>query len=1122
MGDGLKTVDPEDVELSRLIGSIIFVFGTVITVSWMMGLPLLWFDGWPRRITRPNSGLGFLIAGLALRLIQKDRFGNSWKVPLVPLSVSNRRTVYLLSILLISLGGFGLIEELFRLNTGLNSFLILHKWYNEIDIAEARMSPITALEFVLTGMAFLLTDRTTRRGMIPSEAVSLTVLAISLDSITAFLYTNNSIPDFRTDSPIPLVSSVAFIALSTGMLASRKDRGLVSIWVSDSQGSTLVRRWLPISILMFILAGEIVDMMQDYGWVSPSISLSIFTITVITLTALVVLSSAVRLNESEKQLVHSNKLYALLSQSNQTMARVRERKQLLQSVCDIMTRYGDFRIACIKMLDGENGTPRIEACSGEGCDELVKSPEFSSEIMMNDAVIPQLNESGWFVMNDLYGAEVNDSVRTILLAAGLHSAVLLSLRAFNRPIGVVGVFSAEPDYFKEKEIDLLREVSLDLSFALEALERETHRENAESAMRASEERFRAIFEKAAVGIVLLTPTGIITKANPQFCDMTGYPDSELPGRSFIEITHPEDARNDASNLDRMIRGEISTYSVEKRYIRKGGSEVWAHLSSAIVRDRGGKPLNIISVVQDISERKRAEDLLRKSREQYQSFFEEDITADFIATIDGRILSCNPAFVRIFGFSSLDEAINTNANDLFLGAESRNEFFDLIRKSKKIENYEMTLRKRDMTEIHVIRSAFGIFDETGELVQTKNYLFDDTRRKALEKQVLQTQKMESLGTLAGGIAHDFNNILGIIMGHAALLKKRELPEERFARSLEAIDLATRRGAGLIRQLLTFARKEDKVVETLNVNEIINDLRKLFEETFPKVITISLELTEQLPLISGDPNQIHQALLNLCINARDAMVDRKDGKVPGGSLTISTAIVPGGLITDKFPKGSSDRYVRIVVADTGAGMDEITRGHLFEPFFTTKARGKGTGLGLATVYGIVEIHEGFIDAASQQGVGTSFTIYLPYQSPSPDDNLIAHSQDGNPEGGRETILVVEDEEMLIDFLKETLRRKGYNVIAASDGESAVSTFAGKFREIDLVLSDIGLPKLGGADMLNKLMSIKKDVKVVFASGFLDPDTKATISRAGARDFIQKPYTAVEVLAKVREVLDSSGAS
>ncbi len=978
MLDGANVEQQEGAGISQIAANIVFFFGAAITLSWMMGLPLLWSESWPIRLTRPNAGLSFLIAGLALRLVHENRITGEWKFPEIRLEFTVRRTVQVLGALLAIIGILTIAEHLFGFNLRIGTFIIFQRWFLEIDDLNARMSIVTALQFFLAGMMFMFPDKVIGRVAYPSELLAVMLLGLSLDSFVAFLYMSDRVADIRSDAPIPIVSSIMFFVLSVGFLASRQNRGLVALWLAKYNGSTIVRKWLPIFTVAIILTGAAVDILQDYRLLQSGVALSIFTVVTISFTAVVVMFSAVYLNNFERELLHTNKLYAVLSQSNEAMVRTKDRGLLLKSVCETMTIFGDFAASWICLEDNGIDVPEVYTSLRQGIPPFREEIGKLRELFESDPIRRVLEESEYVTISDTQSDSLHSSIEGLMNQAGLKSMMILKLTNFGETSGLMGVCSQETDYFKAKEIDLIREVAMNLSFALEGRQREAQRQRAEEALRDSEERFRETFEKAAVGIVLMTPSGIIMRANPGFCQITGCEESELTGTSFLEITHEEEPGSVRTNLERMLKGEIATYSAEKQIMRKEGKYIWVNLSAALVRGNAGEPLNVISIIQDISERKEAEELLRKSRAQYQEFFEEDITADFIATVEGEITSCNPSFARIFGFSSVEEAMQSDVFALYQSPAERKEFLQLLEEAKKVEYHEMTMRKKDGSEIYVIRSTFGIFDGRGKLVRTKNYLFDDTRRRILERQILQTQKMESLGTLAGGIAHDFNNILTIIMGHAGLLKKKEFMDDRVKLSLEAIDLATRRGAGLIRQLLTFARREERTLENIDINEIVRDLYKLLGETFPRLVNMTLKLDDSLPLIIGDPNQIHQALLNLCVNARDAMLDKKDGRTPGGTLSLSTTLVKGKDVRPAFPKAIRDEYVRITVEDTGPGMDNTTQAHIFEPFFTTKDFGKGTGLGLATVYGIIDGHEGFLDVSSEQGVGTSFTIYIPAKS------------------------------------------------------------------------------------------------------------------------------------------------
>jgi CheY-like chemotaxis protein len=316
-------------------------------------------------------------------------------------------------------------------------------------------------------------------------------------------------------------------------------------------------------------------------------------------------------------------------------------------------------------------------------------------------------------------------------------------------------------------------------------------------------------------------------------------------------------------------------------------------------------------------------------------------------------------------------------------------------------------------------------------------------------------------------------------------------------------------------MLFARKTEPLLESVKVNDIITEITKLMQETFPKTITISTTLQKDLPTIVADAGQIHQVFLNLLVNARDAMPS-------SGTLSISTRTIDGKAVSSRFSKVTRDRvtrqYVQIEVTDTGIGMDEATRQRIFEPFFTTKSIGKGTGLGLSVVFGIVQHHNGFIDVRSIPGEGTSFVLYFPITERAPEiGQRVSKSIEEIP-GGTETILVIEDEEMLKDLVKVSLVSKGYTVLTAEDGMQGVEMYQSRQKEIAVVLSDVGLPLLSGPDVFRKIREINPEAKVILASGYFDPEMKSEMFKAGLKNFIQKPYMPDEVLQKIREVIDT----
>jgi signal transduction histidine kinase/ActR/RegA family two-component response regulator len=409
---------------------------------------------------------------------------------------------------------------------------------------------------------------------------------------------------------------------------------------------------------------------------------------------------------------------------------------------------------------------------------------------------------------------------------------------------------------------------------------------------------------------------------------------------------------------------------------------------------------------------------------------------------------------------------------------------------------MDLDKKPTGLIVVIR------DVTGR-IQTEE------KNRQLEQQLVQAQKLESLGALASGIAHDFNNVLGIILAHITAIEKIKLDPEKYSQSIHAVRKATERGASLVKQLLTFARKTDFFFESLFINDIIKETVKLLDETFPKTIEILTNLKTGLPSMLGDATQLHQVLLNLCVNARDAMPY-------GGKLIMTTSVEIGEDIVSFYPKASAREYVLVQITDTGVGMDEAIKQRVFDPFFTTKETGKGTGLGLALVYAIVDKHKGFIHLESELGRGTTFNVFLPISEREISVTQMKTIEDVDVPGGTETILFVEDEELLRDKVSEILRLKGYSVLTANDGEEAVSMFSRERNNIALTITDLGLAKFGGDEVFRRIHVIDKNAKVLIASGFIDPYFRMKLLEAGVAQFIQKPYLPLELMKIIREVL------
>lgn len=512
--------------------------------------------------------------------------------------------------------------------------------------------------------------------------------------------------------------------------------------------------------------------------------------------------------------------------------------------------------------------------------------------------------------------------------------------------------------------------------------------------------------------------------------------------------------------------------------------------------------------EEIQERKQAQEALRLNEQKYRSFFEENPAGNYISTADGRLLACNPAFLNIFGFSSEEEAMAVNVDSLYVDAERRREFLSELTEHNHVENFEEELRRIDGGVLNVLKNAIGVFDKEGRLTEIHGFLIDETERKKVEQQLRQAQKMEAVGRLAGGIAHDFNNILGVIMGYGELLLAEPVLQGDARQYAQEMLDAGKRAASLTRQLLAFSRKQLLKPTALSLNQVIEDIGKMIRRLIGDEIEVETDLCADLANVNADPGQMEQVIINFCVNARDAMPK-------GGKIIIETENVylDEFFVSQHFPMVPG-RYVRLTVTDTGIGMDKETLTQVFEPFFTTKGAEKGTGLGLATVYGIVKQSGGYVWAESELGHGSSFSVYLPAVAASADSG---HIEKPPMEllRGRETILVVEDAAPLRALVHKLLEAYGYTVLEAEEAEQAYQ-IAERFSKIDLLLADLSLPKVSGLVMAETLLKKRPLLKVLYMSAH----PAAVVDGAGVAagiDFLQKPFTQEELATKLRALLD-----
>jgi two-component system cell cycle sensor histidine kinase/response regulator CckA len=633
---------------------------------------------------------------------------------------------------------------------------------------------------------------------------------------------------------------------------------------------------------------------------------------------------------------------------------------------------------------------------------------------------------------------------------------------------------------------------------------------AEAALRESEDKFKRAFWSNPNSMSITTlEEGRFLDVNDAFLRTSGYAREDLIGRVSLETSWVN--KEDRSHLLSRLSEQGYVEAMETCFRRKTGAVLLVSLSAVVV-EIGGVQC-VLTTSQDITERKRAAEKLSRSEEQYRSLVELAPYGIYRTTRDGRILMVNSALVKMLGYDTAEEVLRLNIEtDIF---EDRLERARLLQKVEAgpSARVETTWKRKDGSTISVRLAVRMIFDNQSRLLQTEGFVENVTEQRALEKQLQTAQKMEAIGQLAGGVAHDFNNLLMIIRSRAALVIADASQPEHVVEEAEEIVRATRRAAELTRQMLAFSRDQVLEPSVLNLNNLLAELGHMLPHLIGKQVQTRIIAAPNLGLVKVDRGQIEQVLVNLAINARDAMPS-------GGRLVVETSNVEvDGHRSDSHPLMKPGRYVLLSVTDTGLGMDQETQARIFEPFFTTKERGKGTGLGLSMVYGIVRQSGGYISVVSAPGAGASFKIYFPEateaeQMDQPDQFLPAP-------GGSETILFVEDEEALRNVGVDFLRSRGYDVLAAGNGIEALHVCRTTDRSIQLLVTDVIMPRMGGAELAKHATALNPKLRVLYVSAY----SGRALPRGGlepGQSFLQKPFSMPDLARQVRAVLDGKVVS
>lgn len=630
----------------------------------------------------------------------------------------------------------------------------------------------------------------------------------------------------------------------------------------------------------------------------------------------------------------------------------------------------------------------------------------------------------------------------------------------------------------------------------------SERIQAQEALRTSEEKYRNLVEQTHDWVWEIDPQGMFTYVSPQVKTILGYEPAEVWGKSIYEFMDSTQASRFAPVLEAFMGNHQPFSRLEKTLIHKAGHSVILETSGSPIFDSQSEFQGYRGIVRDITERRRAE---QKIREQ-AALLDVATDAILVRDLEQRILFWNKGAERLYGWSAA-EVLHQNANDL-LYRETTPQLQEIQQQLLEQGEWQGELRQLTQSgEEVIVESRWSLvhhYSGNDQAILVVNT--DITAKKQLESQFLRAQRMESIGTLASGIAHDLNNVLAPILMAVQLLEKK-YPAPQAQQLLTMLKTNTHRGAELIKQVLSFARGQEGKRSILQIRHLIVEIVEIAQETFPRSIEIEANLPNHLSTLRGDPTQLHQVLMNLCVNARDAMP-------AGGRLKIS---VENRLIDEQHARLNLEAkpgpYVMITIADTGSGIPPEFLDRVFEPFFTTKEIGKGTGLGLSTVQGIVKGHGGFITVTSKVGAGTQFQVYLPAILTAETHHKKIEEP---PQGQGETILVVDDEAACRQVIQASLEAHHYQVLTAADGIEAIALYRQHQQHIALVLTDMMMPSLDGPMTIRALHKMNPAIKIVAASGLIMGNQATVPSGCGVRSFLAKPYSTEDLLNTLAKVL------
>jgi len=626
---------------------------------------------------------------------------------------------------------------------------------------------------------------------------------------------------------------------------------------------------------------------------------------------------------------------------------------------------------------------------------------------------------------------------------------------------------------------------------------------AEEALKETEQKYHHLTESLLDTVYEFDRKGRFTYVNEAGTHMFGYSKEEILDGLRVQDTMVEEVRDLSQRaISEIFKG--NTTVGERTFLRKDGTQFIGEIHSGPIY-KGEEVVGVRGVLRDITISKQAEEALRESELKFRGLFDLSPQAIAVTEVEtGRLIDVNDTFCKVTKYNKKEVLGRTTTELGFYSKKDRNRFIGKLQPSGEIHGLEMDFKAKDGSIINSVMFARYIQLKGKTFIITT--FLDMTERKRLESQLQQAYKMEAIGTLAGGIAHDFNNLLMGILGSTSLMLFNIKSHHPHYESLKNIEKHVQSGAKLTKQLLGIARGGKYEVKPTDLNKLLEKTSEMFTRT-SKDIRVYIKYQTDIWPVEVDQSQIEQVLLNLYVNAWQAMPN-------GGDLYLQSENVFLDEDDVRLLSLKPGKCVRLSITDTGVGMDEATTQRIFDPFFTTKEMGRGTGLGLASVYGIIKNHDGIIDVYSKKGEGASFTIYLPAS-----DKQIIEEKEMPREvlKGVEIVLLVDDEDSIVDVGEEILHMMGYQVLAARSGKEAINIYQKNQATIDIVILDMIMPEMGGEETYDKLKEINPKVKVLLSSGYSIDGKAKEILEKGCDGFIQKPFTVEELSQKIREILD-----